>query len=455
MRANQFIPEAAIGTHPKRPSRPGSRPERGHEATPRYTTNEMDKSQKGPPGWNISDDEPGGKEHYVKPAKSKGVAKDALKSLNKEMDKTHDKVKEGSDERSQNALWAQITAHEKAAKKSKDLKQQHHLKMADQLRSQLKTVDEGEVVKFPKKHKGDLENTHDCPKCGGDLQGGKYMGHQVKVCMPCKQVYLPPNSGIDKQGNKVVDEIAGAFPSPSTKAKWAADAAASNAAEAKRQELLKAQQLQKNTAEVDRLQKINHHSLDATIPEVAMRMQGSSQSEKDATAREKARQAEELAKHQAIVKAYVDIMSKGQPLPPKMQQSYNTMPDFRKEVDAALAKIPGRPGEIDLLQRVNHHLLPKNEAMEAEVDRILADLEEGGAQGPTPKKVCLSSVSDEALGVSQLASCKSQGLRARDGKKSHLIGHGNSKVRVVVGGKKIKGKAHGGPLPDYGTRKGQ
>jgi hypothetical protein len=79
--------------------------------------------------------------------------------------------------------------------------------------------------------------------------------------MPCKQVYLPPNSGIDHKGDKVVDEIAGAFPSPSTKAKWAADAAASNAAEAKRQEQLKAQQLQKNTAEVDRLQKINHHSL--------------------------------------------------------------------------------------------------------------------------------------------------------------------------------------------------
>ena len=83
------------------------------------------------------------------------------------------------------------------------------------------------------------------------------------------------------------------------------------------------------------------------------------------------------------------------------------------------------------------------------------DVTEGGSQGPTSKKVCLSSVSDKALGVSQLASCKSQGLRARDGKKSHLIGHGTSKVRVTVGGKKIKGKAHGGPLPDYGTRKGQ
>lgn len=80
------------------------------------------------------------------------------------------------------------------------------------------------------------------------------------------------------------------------------------------------------------------------------------------------------------------------------------------------------------------------------------DIEE---HGPTSRKLCVSNVSDEALGASALASCKSQGLRARDGKKSHLIGHGQSKVRVTVGGKKIKGKAHGGPLPDYGTRKGQ
>jgi hypothetical protein len=36
-----------------------------------------------------------------------------------------------------------------------------------------------------------------------------------------------------------------------------------------------------------------------------------------------------------------------------------------------------------------------------------------------------------------------------------LIGHEGSKVRITVGGKKIKGKKYGGPLPDYGTRKGQ
>jgi len=64
-------------------------------------------------------------------------------------------------------------------------------------------LNEGEVVAFPKKHRGDISNMHTCPKCGGDTQGGKYQGHEVQVCMPCKQVYLPPNSGIDQQGNKI------------------------------------------------------------------------------------------------------------------------------------------------------------------------------------------------------------------------------------------------------------
>ena len=61
------------------------------------------------------------------------------------------------------------------------------------------------------------------------------------------------------------------------------------------------------------------------------------------------------------------------------------------------------------------------------------------------KKLCHSSRPNDALGASALASCKSQGLRSRDGKKSHKIG----KRRITVGGKKIKGKQHGGPLPDW------
>ena len=69
--------------------------------------------------------------------------------------------------------------------------------------------------------------------------------------------------------------------------------------------------------------------------------------------------------------------------------------------------------------------------------------------------LCKSSKPDSKLGASNLASCKSQGLRARDGEKSHLITAGERKVRITVGGKRIKGRKYGGPLPDYGTRKDQ
>lgn len=82
-------------------------------------------------------------------------------------------------------------------------------------------------------------------------------------------------------------------------------------------------------------------------------------------------------------------------------------------------------------------------------------IHEGSGPGPASRRLCLSKVSNAELGASMLASCKSQGLRAREGNKSHLVGHGNAKERITVGGKKIKGKAHGGPLPDYGTRKNQ
>jgi hypothetical protein len=83
-------------------------------------------------------------------------------------------------------------------------------------------------------------------------------------------------------------------------------------------------------------------------------------------------------------------------------------------------------------------------------DEDLADLDEKATRA-----LCLSAKPNSKLGASNLASCKSQGLRAREGQKSHLVGHGKSSTRITVGGKKIKGKKYGGPLPDYGTRKGQ
>jgi len=64
---------------------------------------------------------------------------------------------------------------------------------------------------------------------------------------------------------------------------------------------------------------------------------------------------------------------------------------------------------------------------------------------PASRALCTSGKPDSALGASQLASCKSQGYRSRDGGKSHKVGS----ERVKVRGKRIKGKKYGGPLPDW------
>ena len=64
---------------------------------------------------------------------------------------------------------------------------------------------------------------------------------------------------------------------------------------------------------------------------------------------------------------------------------------------------------------------------------------------PASRDLCTSGKPDSALGASQLASCKSQGYRSREGGKSHKVGS----ERVKVRGKKIKGKKYGGPLPDW------
>lgn len=65
------------------------------------------------------------------------------------------------------------------------------------------------------------------------------------------------------------------------------------------------------------------------------------------------------------------------------------------------------------------------------------------------RKLCLSTRPNSSLGASNLASCKSQGLRAREGGQLHTVG----KKRIKMGGKKIKGREYGGPLPDYSKNK--
>jgi len=156
--------QTKVGTAPKRPARTGARPNRGHEEEPRY-----------------KDVAEGSLEEY-------GDTAQGQKMLTKVQKRAVDRV-----------VSKKADTDPKYAKKNSDTANRAWDRMTD--------LDEGDVVQFPKKHKGDLDSIDDCPKCGGDLQGGKYMGHQVKVCMPCKQVYLPPNSGIDHNGNKIDESL--------------------------------------------------------------------------------------------------------------------------------------------------------------------------------------------------------------------------------------------------------
>ena len=70
------------------------------------------------------------------------------------------------------------------------------------------------------------------------------------------------------------------------------------------------------------------------------------------------------------------------------------------------------------------------------------------SEAKAPEKLCKSRVPDDQLGASQLASCKSQGLRARDSGDSYTIGGKKTKLR----NKKIRGKKYGGPIPAHGKK---
>lgn len=100
-------------------------------------------------------------------------------------------------------------------------------------------------------------------------------------------------------------------------------------------------------------------------------------------------------------------------------------------------------------KRREDNLKSRNIANKNEGEQFCEDC--GGSlseAGKASRELCKSSKPDADLGASNLASCKSQGLRARDGEKSHKLGKG-PKSRVTVGGHRIKGRKYGGPLPDY------
>ena len=69
-------------------------------------------------------------------------------------------------------------------------------------------------------------------------------------------------------------------------------------------------------------------------------------------------------------------------------------------------------------------------------------------EAEAPAELCKSSKPDKELGASQLASCKSQGLRKRTTKRKYKIGG----VTKGISGKKVRGKKYGGILPVHGKK---
>ena len=66
-------------------------------------------------------------------------------------------------------------------------------------------------------------------------------------------------------------------------------------------------------------------------------------------------------------------------------------------------------------------------------------------------ELCKSNTPNSELGASQLASCKSQGLRARDTKRKYKI---RGKTQGISG-KKIRGGKYGSNLPVHGKKNKQ
>lgn len=80
-------------------------------------------------------------------------------------------------------------------------------------------------------------------------------------------------------------------------------------------------------------------------------------------------------------------------------------------------------------------------------DKTIDELvDESLDEAKASRALCTSSKPNSDLGASMLASCKSQGLRAREGNKSHKVGS----KRITMGGKKVKGRKYGGSIPDWG-----
>jgi len=131
------------------------------------------------------------------------------------------------------------------------------------------------------------------------------------------------------------------------------------------------------------------------------------------------------------------------------QQHYdvNIWEDADTHDSAAQALMKARPSPEQLAWIIDTGSLPEGlEDVDFPVsEKLMLGMGGDDLDERASRDLCTSGRPDSALGASNLASCKSQGYRSREGGKSHKIGGDRQKVR----GKKIKGKKYGGPLPDW------
>jgi hypothetical protein len=140
----------------------------------------------------------------------------------------------------------------------------------------------------------------------------------------------------------------------------------------------------------------------------------------------------------------VKKLGEGKSAREKWTAASNAREKAHNEREAEQAKLPAEKRLGSAVDALKKHLDSKvtEEQFCEDCGGSLAE------HGKASRALCISSKPDSELGASNLASCKSQGLRAREGKKSHKLGK-SPKSRVKVGGHKIKGKEYGGPLPDW------
>lgn len=127
----------------------------------------------------------------------------------------------------------------------------------------------------------------------------------------------------------------------------------------------------------------------------------------------------------------------------------NELADLHKEHVSKVNEGKVKELSMDLKSMPADEFVAKYKKTKAEVRAEMKSVDEGlDEAGKASRALCTGSKPDKDLGASNLASCKSQGLRARDGEKSHKLGK-TAKSRIKVGGHRIKGNKYGGPLPDW------